>query len=158
MIAMTLLQQKTLMKWYKTYKYHNSFQNVKKPSNGWSVLLTLFEVNPDIKEAVIQYSNDNLSVLSGELLHSFITDKCLPTLLETRCTETNNQSMTMSELLQENKLTSFHPRTVNNWIKLLGFKYSERKKTYNDKHKSIENISYCHHFIKRYFKYELFSH
>ena len=108
---------------------------------------------------MIQYYNDNLSVLSSELLHSFITDKCLPLLLKTRRTETNNPSMTMSELLQENKLTCFHPRTVNNWMLLLGFKYSQRKKNhYNDKHESIENVSYRHHFIQRYFEYELLSH
>ena len=67
--------------------------------------------------------------------------------------------MTMSELYKENQLKTFHPRTVNNWMLLLGFKYSPRKKNYyNDKHESIENVTYRHLFIKRYFEYELLSH
>ena len=119
---------KTVMKWFKTYNVLGKFPNAHRP-NGKVILPPSLENNPDIKDAVLRFCNENLSILTGELLHDYIREKCLPALLQTQKTETDNQCMTMSDLYKENQLKMFHPRTVNNWMLLLGFKYSPQKKT-----------------------------
>ena len=74
---------KTIMKWYRTYCSNNGFRNENKLKNK-SNLPPLLESNPEVKEAVINYCNENLSTLSGELLHHYITEKCIPSLLSIR--------------------------------------------------------------------------
>ena len=54
------------MKWYKTHKCTQSFPN------GQPVLPTLLQSNLEVKDAVLKYHNDNLPILSGKLLHSYI--------------------------------------------------------------------------------------
>ena len=130
-----------------------------KKHHSRAVLPPLLHSNPDIKEAILTHCNDNLSTLSVESLHEYITTKCLPTLLETRRVETKNNSMTMEDLLRENRLRTVHPKTVNNWLRQLGYKYCPRKKNYyNDKHESEENVTYRYKFIQRYFEYEIMCH
>ena len=149
---------KTILRWYKSFVANGAFPSTKK-TNGKSSLPPLLEDNPDVKEAVIRYCNDNLATLTAELLHSYILEKCIPELLKIRQIETGNTSMTVADIFKENQLKTLHPRTVLNWMHALGYKYSPRKKNYyNDKHESVENISYRKQFIKRYFEYELLSH
>ena len=120
---------KTIMKWYRTFNNRGNFPNVIKIKSN-SRLPPLIDANPDLKEAVVNFCNENLSTLSAELLHNYITETCIPALLKTRRNETNNPTMTIDELLRENQLKSLHPRTVNNWMAQLGFTYQPRKKTY----------------------------
>ena len=152
------ITNKTVMKWYRTYNSVGHFKNIKKIKQR-NNLPTILDSNTELKDAVLQFCNNNLATLSGELLHHYISEKCLPNLLSIRRKETNNPSMTTADVLRENQLCTFHPRTVNNWLTQLGYKYLPRKKThYNDKHESVENVTYHHQFINRYFEYELLCH
>ena len=55
----------------------------------------------------------------------------------------------MQDLLHENNLQTLHPRTVSNWLNLLGFKFCARQKNYyNDKHESEENVKYRKNSLK----------
>ena len=115
----------------------------------------MFHQNPDIKHAFISYCYKNLNVLSSKLVHQYLLSTTLPALLEERKKETNNDGMSLGDLLRENNLSSLHVNTVGNWLRILGFKYCTRKTHYyNDKHKSKENITYCMEFIKHYFEYK----
>ena len=67
--------------------------------------------------------------------------------------------MAIKDHLGVNSLQTLHMHTVSNWIDVLGFKFCNYKKNYNnDKHKSLENITYCKNFIKKYFKYKRQTH
>ena len=116
------------IQWYSTYNLNSTLPTAKR-HNGKVALPALLDSNPDLKDAIITFCNENLVVISSELLHSYLVETCLPTLLSQRQAETKTPSMTMAELLKENRLNTLHPRTVNNWLLLLGYKYSPRKKT-----------------------------
>ena len=77
---------KTVLRWYSIYNKNGYFPN-KKKINGRVLLPTLLDSNPDVKEAITVFCNDNLATLSRESLHQYIINKCLPSLLETRCKE-----------------------------------------------------------------------
>ena len=119
---------KTLSKWYSTYNRHSHFPSCHKLNGHKIILPTLLTQNPDVKEAVMLYCNENLGTLSSELLHEYLFSTCLPSLLKRRQIETNNMSMTMKELLKENNLLTLHLRTVGRWLISLGFKYCTQKK------------------------------
>ena len=119
---------KNLAKWYCTYNLNGFFVNCKNP-NGRVVLPPFFNNNPDIKSAILHYCKDNLAALSCESLHEYIHVTCLPNLLKQRKSETKNNQMTINEILEENGLCNICIRTVNTWMNLLGFSFSDRKKT-----------------------------
>ena len=138
---------KTILRWYNNYNSLGHFPN-HKMLNGEPKLPAILDLNPDLKSAVVTYCNDNLAMLTAESLHNYITTKCLPTLLLTRQKENADPTMTMKQLLQENRLQTFHPRTVNNLMNILGYKYCTCKKNYyNDKHESKQNILCRYKFI-----------
>ena len=65
----------------------------------------------------------------------------------------------MQGLLAEYGLHTMNVKTIQNWMRKLGFKYEPRKKTYYvDTHESKENVEYRAKFIKMYFEYELLAH
>ena len=90
-------------------------------------LPNLFDNNPDLKLAFIQYTRSNLSELSVEVMHTWIHDVALPHLLVTRRQEMQQDDYNFNDLLTENRLSKLHPTTVYHWMKLLGFKFHLRK-------------------------------
>lgn len=92
---------KTIMRCHKSYLVNNASPSSNK-ANGTSSLPRLLNNNPEIKDAVICFCNENLSTLTGKLLHNYILEKCIQSLLKSRQCETGNNSMTMSDLFKEN--------------------------------------------------------
>ena len=147
---------KTIMKWYHQYNHihDQSFPNpfVGKMKNS---LPPLLDKNPDIVSAIISYSNNNLLKLSSEMLQEYIIETCLPQLLEKRKEELNDNTLTLEFIKKENNLKIISCRTVNRWMKLLGYRYCERKKSYYcDSHEKPENVAYRYKYINRYLERE----
>ena len=112
--------------------------------------------NPDVKEAIIIYCNNNLINLTASEVQEFIISKCLPQLVQTRKEETNDNSITIDTILKENGLKSITVRAVSGWMNILGFRYCERKKSYYcDSHEKPETVAYRYKFIDRYLEHEL---
>ena len=62
-------------------------------------------------------------------------------------------------LLNTYNLSTLHPKTVRNWMTVLGFKFEPRKKSYYvDTHETSENIEYRSIYIDKYFEYEFRAH
>ena len=97
------LHPATLMIWFRKFNSNCTFQNRHK-HNGSVILPMLFSSNPDLQEGFVLYCYKHLSTLSAELLHNYLFSTTLPSLLERRRTETNNNDMTMQDLLHENNL------------------------------------------------------
>ena len=61
----------------------------------------------------------------------------------------------MEMIMKENNLKSVCRMTVDNWLKLLGFTYCERKKSYYcDSHEKPEVVAYRYKFIDQYLERE----
>ena len=149
----------SMSRWFHTYNLRGTFVQCKKAHKDKLSFPPFLDNNPDIKNAIMHYCLANLETLSAESACDYIKSTCFPTLLQTRKSETHNSNMSIDDILKENGLKSLCVRTVNNWLRSLGFQYSERKKCYyNDKHESKENIIYRKKFIQRYLEREIYSY
>ena len=145
---------KTIMKWYSWFNVNQCF--VKYFKKFPKLCLPPFlDNNPDIRQAIISFCNNNLLHLTIEHVQDYIIKTCLPQLLEKRKNELNDQSLTIEFVKKENGLKSICRQTVDTWIKLLGFTYCERKKTYYcDSHEKPEVVKYRYKYIDRYLERE----
>ena len=110
-------------------------------------------------KSVLDFCRVNINILSVEAVHHFLLDDGLPKLLEIFQKERGNVEMSMKDLLSEYGLRTLNVKTIQNWMKKLGFKYEPRKKTYYvDTHESKENVAYRAEFINSYFEYETLAH
>ena len=71
----------------------------------------------------------------------------------------DNGKITMDNLYESYGLKTLNIKTVQNWMKKLGFKFEPRKKSYYvDTHETAKNIAYRSKFIDTYFELELLPH
>ena len=112
----------------------------------------LFNDNPDTLKSMINFCRENISSLTVESVHQFLLREEIPKLAKTLQTDTQN-------VLTSYGLKTLNIKTVQNWMKQLGFKYEPRKKSYYvDSHETKENVAYRSKFIDKYFQYELLAH
>ena len=147
---------RTIMIWYRTFNhindqcFINQFSNCPKKS-----LPRLLDANPDLTQAIITYCNNNLLHLTATEVQEYIINTCLPELLEKRKKELQNDNIDMDFLKKENNIKTVCKQTVTNWLKILGFRYCERKKSYYcDSHEKPENVAYRYKYIDRYLERE----
>ena len=102
------------MKWYSSFNHENNeyfinqFNSCTKKS-----LPTFLDNNPDVKEAIITYCNNNLINLTVGEVQELIISTYIPQLVKTRKEEANNNSITIETILNENKLKSITGQTVS---------------------------------------------
>jgi hypothetical protein len=130
---------KTIMNWHHSFRnHHESFRNPRFDSHGKVKLPPLLERNPEFKMSFVRYAMANLNDLSAELLLAYLHDMALPALLEEFREELDFPEYTMFQLLQEHRLTKLSVPTIYLWMRLLGFKYETRQKSYYvDGHKNL---------------------
>jgi hypothetical protein len=154
-------RSKTIMEWLLIFRRSNSFPNPSRSrTQSWkSRLPFIFENNPDLHEAFLTYAKSNLNILSGQMLHSYLFDTAIPSVISKIKEARNVSDYSVADFLNENKLHTLTPRTIYNWLHHMGFKYSDSKKSYYvDSHEKPENVRYRSKFIDRYKTYELRCH
>ena len=147
----------TIRKWHHIFRMHNeSFPNPQVRRRGGKVLLPpILDKNPDFRDAVVNYCNDNLEGLCSEGILTFVHEKALPALLEKVRQELDDPEYSQEQLLHDNTLTKLSVPTVYHWLKVLGYKYEVRKKCYYvDNHEKPETKLYRKKWTERYLKYE----
>ena len=149
---------RTLYDWFRLYRDNDCFPN---PNNTETTRLPpILNACPDLVDDILTHCRSNIDTLSSESVHHFILTEALPKLAETMKKEQNqDETYTITELLQCFGLRKLHLITVQRWMRKLGFKYEPvRKSYYVDNHESEENVRYRNEFIERYFEYELLTH
>jgi hypothetical protein len=152
---------RTIMQWLRNYRRKSCFPNPSRERvNFWKCRKpVIFSNNPDLYCAFMAYANDNLSTLSGEMMHTYLFQTALPELANKIRRRKRLRNYTVQQLLEENGVPVLTLKTVYNWLNRLGFSYDDHRKIYFvDSHEKVENVRYRSDFIKRYAKYELKSH
>ena len=103
------ISAKTIWAWYCTYNIQGYFNNCKQP-NGKVPLPLFLDSNPDVEDTIVLFCNGNLAILTTELLHEYISEKCLPALLKNAKMKQDN--MSISDILKENDLPKLSLKTV----------------------------------------------
>jgi hypothetical protein len=151
---------RTVQQWHLAFRQHNeTIRNPKFHTHGKVMLPPLLEQNPDLKKSLLQYATSNLNELTAELLLAYLHDTALPALLEQIQAELDCAEYSMYDLLQQHRLTTLSVPTIYRWMRLLGFKYEQRRKCYYvDGHEKPETKAYRKKFVRRYFEYERMMH
>ena len=94
----------------------------------------LFQMYPESKDKINEWCCQNLDVLRGDTLRSFITVIHLPSLYSIRQEECQSP-ISYDEFKSRVHLTSVGKSTINEWMHHIGFKFRVRQNSYfNDKH------------------------
>ena len=147
----------TVRIWHHTIRESNDcFPNPQIVRRGAAPRLPpLLENNPDLKEGLLKHAKENLNDLSGEMMFTYLHEVALPTLIENRRQELEDNDITLEDVLKENQLTKLTLNTVYRYMERLDFKYEPRKKCYYvDGHEKPETIAYREKYVKRYLKTE----
>ena len=119
----------------------------------------MLENNPDVKDGLLKYAKENINDLSAELCLTYLHEVAIPTLVEKRKEELEDDSITVDDILKENRLTKLSLSTVYRWLERLGFKYEPRKKCYYvDGHEKPNTIAYQEKYVKRYLQRKILMH
>ena len=152
---------KMILDWYRNFCDKDCFVNPGKVKTNKVKVPSLLNANPDLHKAIIHFCRENINTLTVDDVHSFLLTDALPKLAaEIREERKLDLHMyNIDHLLAEYGLRTLNVRTVQNWMKNLGFKYEPRRKTYYvDSHESKENVKYRSKFIEKYFEYEILAY
>jgi hypothetical protein len=133
---------------------------------GKRPLPRLLEVFPDAKDQIIAFGITNLAMLTIEKVHNHIICRVIPRLTKTwmqENDETTNESTSFpndNDAAEENRVHSFLNKhglksmslsTTWRWMRLLGFRYDTRRKSfYVDGHERDDVVASRKEFCKRY--------
>jgi hypothetical protein len=176
---------KTVAVWNMTYRQFEGFPHPNPYIQcGKRPLPRLFEVFPDAKDQIVSFALKNLAKLTIEGVHDFILSKVIQRLITlwksdvaasfsssptTTRTSTTNDS-TNEELsdhddwirlfLKAHRLESFSLTTGWRWMRLLGFHYDLKKKSfYVDGHEREDVVANRKTFCREYLtEYEPYCH
>jgi hypothetical protein len=165
---------KTVAAWNMTYRQVEGFPHPNPYIQcGKRPLPRLLEVFPDAKDQIVSFALKNLAKLTIEGVHDFILSKVIPRLItlwksdvaasvsssSTTTTTTNdspNEELLdhddqIRSFLNAHRLESFSLTTAWRWMRLLGFHYDLRKKSfYVDGHEREDVVANRKTFCKEY--------
>ena len=163
---------KTVANWNKVFRRFDGFPHPN-PNVfcGRRPLPRLLEVFPDAKDQIVSFGVGNLATLTIESVHDFIVTKVIPRLEKTWQSErgsgatpstntknSDNVKPVDETFLSAHRLQSMSLTTTWRWMRLLGFQYDTRKKSfYVDGHERDDVVASRSTFCKRYLtEYEPF--
>ena len=163
---------KTVANWNKVFRRCEGFPHPNPYVQcGKRPLPPLLEVFPDAKDQIVSFGVKNLATLSIESVHDFIVSKVIPRLASTwqrekMASASNSDSVEhtttadvsdgdtssiRNAFLNAHSLESMSLTTAWRWMRLLGFQYDTRKKSfYVDGHEREDVVSARSVFCKRY--------
>ncbi|KAI2511392.1 hypothetical protein MHU86_3003 [Fragilaria crotonensis] len=174
---------KTVAGWNKIFRQYECFPHPNPYVQcGKRPLPRLLEVFPDAKDQIVAYAITNLATLTIEGVHDFIVSTVLPRLvsiwqkdvaassttsetsspatINNRAGEAGDAMMApnINAFLNAHRLESLSLTTAWRWMRLLGFHYDARKKSfYVDGHERddvvADRTSFCKQYLTEYEPY-----
>ena len=158
---------KTVANWNKVFRRRESFPHPNPYVQcGKRPLPPLLEIFPDAKDQIVSFGIKNLATLTIESVHDFVVSTVVPRLArmwqsEQMASEScsdgieqpvnNNDGESFDSFLNAHRLESLSLTTIWRWMRLLGFQYDIRKKSfYVDGHERDEVVANRSAFCKRY--------
>ena len=164
---------KTVANWNKMFRKFECFPHPNPYVRcGKRPLPRLLETFPDAKDQIVSFGLKNLAMLTIESLHDFIVSTVFPRLTKTWMSEqqikhdittadgsfasdsvANGDAVqnTIPLFLQTHGLKSMCLSTTWRWMRLLGFKHDQKKKSfYVDGHERHDVVANRTEFCKRY--------
>ncbi len=145
--------EKTLYRWNVEFCKKKSFR-IK--SRGKRDLPAFLEAHPIVVTVMKEYGRKNLSELSIDMMHSYLHNTIVQSLVVERL---QGQEATSNSEFEEEKLNLFQVyglrclchATTYRWMLHLGFRYETRRKGYYvDGHEKKATVEYRWDFCKRY--------
>ena len=108
----------TVRIWHQVIRENNEcFPNPQVVRRGTGPRLPpMLENNPDVKDGLLKYAKENINDLSAELCLTYLHEVAIPTLVEKRKEELEDDSITVDDILKENRLTKLSLSTVYRWL------------------------------------------
>ena len=157
---------KTIANWNKIFRKFESFAHPNPLVRcGKRPMPRLLEVFPDAKDQIVTFGVRNLATLTIESVHDLIINTVIPRLTATWEKETTimnavgntadapeqARSRVTAMFLRSHRLESMSLTTTWRWMRLLGFQYDSRKKSfYVDGHERDDVVANRSIFCKRY--------
>ena len=112
----------------------------------------LCQVFPDFTRKLKLFCNSILATMTLENVHEHIHENMLPEMLEEwRQNPDVDDGATMEDFLRAHRLKNLSLNTVNNWLLMIGYSYSAKRKSYYvDGHEREDVVAYRNQFVKRY--------
>ena len=150
---------RTIMSWNCWFRANESFPcpTTKKLQEPW-----LFEFFPSMKNDLLQWMYSNMADLTCNNIRQYLIDTILPDLNRTKDLLNDQQESLLNEeqqsLLERLILKPPSETTIWRWLKILGFVYDTRKKTfYVDGHEKAEQ-RFCRLLFSKKYLTELEPH
>ncbi|KAG7347878.1 hypothetical protein IV203_016583 [Nitzschia inconspicua] len=106
---------------------------------------------PDAATEIKQFCRVNLLNLNVETVHQFILNKVFPRIYAVWASEQTSRGHTLQSFLKLFRISVFSPQTTLSWMKQLGMKYANHKKSYYvDGHEREDVVTSRKLFCKRY--------
>ncbi|KAG7348863.1 hypothetical protein IV203_011460 [Nitzschia inconspicua] len=106
---------------------------------------------PDAATEIKQFCRVNLLNLNVETVHQFILNKVFPRIYAVWASEQKSRGHTLQSFLKLFRISVFSPQTTLSWMKQLGMKYANHKKSYYvDGHEREDVVTSRKLFCKRY--------
>ena len=138
----------TVQKWHQLLRANRDRFRVTVTSNRKSRLPELLEYYSDAKDEWISYCITQLADLTHEMARTHLNNVIIPKLLEE---DPGEHSSTQAIILQRYKDKPISETTAWRWLRRLGFRYCNRKKSfYVDGHERNDVVLHCNDFTKEY--------
>ena len=96
-----IVNKKTLLKWFRSYRDHDSFPNLSKTQSRKSNMPYFLAENPDCTKKIIDYCKDNVDVMTMESVHTYIHSTVLPEIIQQIQIERNDSEYDIDALMKE---------------------------------------------------------
>jgi hypothetical protein len=142
--------------WYTEFVKHKRSFPVRLPLKH--KLPMFLDLNFEEKQKLENYCKEHLHELTVELVSEYIHDTLIPVMVEQKYNilpDKEEYDHGVKTLLFEHGLKKICPSTIYKWLKLLGFRYEPRRKSYYvDGHEKAETVTYRNKYIHHYLQYE----
>ncbi|KAG7350939.1 hypothetical protein IV203_029977 [Nitzschia inconspicua] len=130
----------------------SGFFRAKYSKQSYYIILPPFlRMFPDAATEIKQFCRVNLLNLDVETVHQFIWNKVFPKIYAVWASEQTSRGHTLQSFLKLFRISVFSPQTTLSWMKQLGMKYANHKKSYYvDGHEREDVVTSRKLFCKRY--------
>ncbi|KAG7373561.1 hypothetical protein IV203_034285 [Nitzschia inconspicua] len=141
-----------LSRWHRLFRTREAFLHPNLEARvGRDPLPPFLRMFPDAATKIKQFCRVNLLNLNVETVHQFILNKVFPRIYAVWASEQKSRGHTLQSFLKLFRISVFSPQTTLSWMKQLGMKYANHKKSYYvDGHEREDVVTSRKLFCKRY--------
>ncbi|KAG7362199.1 hypothetical protein IV203_025888 [Nitzschia inconspicua] len=141
-----------LSRWHGLFRTREAFLHPNLEARvGRDPLPPFLRMFPDAATEIKQFCRVNLLNLNVETVHQFILNKVFPKIYAVWASEQTSRGHTLQSFLKLFRISVFSPQTTLSWMKQLGMKYANHKKSYYvDGHEREDVVTSRKLFCKRY--------